>query len=64
MRMSTKHRGRLRIGLTSLAGSAALVAVGAVMVAMLAGASGAQPTWPRRTLESRRSQERLALARC
>ena len=41
MRMSTKHRGRHRIGLTSLAGSAALVAVGAVMVALLAGASGA-----------------------
>ena len=41
MRMSTKHRGRHRIGLTSLAGSAALVAVGALMVALLAGASGA-----------------------
>ncbi len=41
MRMSTEHRGRHRIGLTSLAGSAALVAVGAVMVALLAGASGA-----------------------
>ncbi|MDH4341331.1 MAG: hypothetical protein OEW47_13330 [Thermoleophilia bacterium] len=39
--MSTKHRGRHRIGLTSLAGSAALVAVGALMVALLAGASGA-----------------------
>jgi hypothetical protein len=39
--MSTKHRGRHRIGRTSLAGSAALVAVGALMVAMLAGASGA-----------------------
>ncbi len=44
MRMSTKHRGRHRIGLTSLAGSAALVAVGAVMVALLAGASGAATT--------------------
>ena len=41
MRMSTKHRGRDRIGLTSLAGSAALVAVGALTVALLAGASGA-----------------------
>ena len=41
MRMSTKHRGRHRIGLTSLAGSAALVAVGALTVALLAGASGA-----------------------
>ena len=44
MRMSTKHRGRHRIGLTSLAGSAALVAVGALMVALLAGASGAATT--------------------
>lgn len=41
MRMSTKHRGMQRIGLTSVAGAAALVAVGAVVVAMLAGASGA-----------------------
>jgi hypothetical protein len=41
--MSTKHR-RARVGLTSLAGSAALVAVGAVIVAMLAGASGAAST--------------------
>jgi hypothetical protein len=41
MRMSTKHRGRHRIGLTSLAGSAALVAVGALTVGLLAGASGA-----------------------
>jgi hypothetical protein len=41
MRMSTKHRGRHRIGLTSLAGSAALVALGAITVALLAGASGA-----------------------
>ena len=41
MRLSTKHRGRHRIGLTGLAGSAALVAVGALTVALLAGASGA-----------------------
>ncbi len=41
MRMSTKHRGRYRIGLTSLAGSAALAAVGALTVGLLAGASGA-----------------------
>lgn len=41
MRVSTKHRGRHRIGLTSLAGSAALVTVGALMMALLAGASGA-----------------------
>jgi hypothetical protein len=41
MRMSTKQPGTHRLGLASLAGSAALVAVGAVMVAMLAGASGA-----------------------
>ena len=41
MRVSTKHRGRHGIGLTSLAGSAALVAVGALTVALLAGASGA-----------------------
>jgi len=41
MRMSTKHRRAPRIGIASLAGSAALVAVGAVMVALLAGASGA-----------------------
>jgi hypothetical protein len=39
--MSTKHRRAPRIGIASLAGSAALVAVGAVMVALLAGASGA-----------------------
>jgi len=44
MRMSTKYRGEHRVGLTSLAGSAALVAVGAVMVAMLAGASSAATT--------------------
>jgi hypothetical protein len=41
MRMSTKHRGMQRLGFMSLAGAAALVAVGAVMAAMLAGASGA-----------------------
>ena len=41
MRMSTKQRGTRRLGLMSLAGSAALVAVGAVMLALLAGASGA-----------------------
>jgi hypothetical protein len=39
--MNAKHRVMQRIGLTSVAGAAALVAVGAVMVAMLAGASGA-----------------------
>lgn len=44
MRLSTKHRGRHRIGLTGLAGSAALVAVGALTVALLAGASGAATT--------------------
>ncbi|MDH4341332.1 MAG: hypothetical protein OEW47_13335, partial [Thermoleophilia bacterium] len=42
--MSTKHRDWHRIGLTSLAGSAALVAVGTLMVALLAGASGAATT--------------------
>jgi hypothetical protein len=42
--MSTKHRGRNRLGLTTLAGAAALVAVGAVMVSMLAGASSAATT--------------------
>src|SRR3970040_2685706 len=41
MRMNAKHRVMQRIGLTSVAGAAALVAVGAVTVAMLAGASGA-----------------------
>jgi hypothetical protein len=41
MRMSTKHRRAPHIGIASLAGSAALVAVGAVMVALLAGVSGA-----------------------
>lgn len=44
MRMSTEQRRRHSVGLTSLAGSAALVAVGAVMVALLAGASGAATT--------------------
>jgi hypothetical protein len=44
MRMSTKYRGRHRVGLTSLAGSAALVALGAITVALLAGASGAATT--------------------
>jgi hypothetical protein len=41
MRTSTKQRETYRLGLMSLAGSAALVAVGAIMVGMLAGASGA-----------------------
>ena len=41
MRVRTRHGNSQRIGRTSLAGSAALVAVGAVMVALLAGASGA-----------------------
>ena len=41
MRMSTKQRGRPPLGLTSLAGSAALVAVSALTVALLAGDSGA-----------------------
>jgi hypothetical protein len=39
--MNAKHPVMQRMGLTSVAAAAALVAVGAVMVAMLAGASGA-----------------------
>ena len=42
--MRTKHPDSRRIGRTSLAGSAALVAVGAIMLALLAGASGAATT--------------------
>jgi hypothetical protein len=41
MRTSTKQRETYPLGLTSLAGAAALVAVGALTVALLAGASGA-----------------------
>lgn len=43
MRANAKHRPMPRVGFGSLAGWAALVAVGAVMTAMFAGASGAAP---------------------
>lgn len=41
MRVNTKRSRRQRVGFASLAGSAALVAVGAIMAATLAGVSGA-----------------------